>query len=735
MSQESVPFKPVGPATCRTTNAKTDKAPAQSFYASASTPTQTSSLSFSTHQAASRFDPRAPGAIVMKRPDAAHDRAFNPHGRPVVDVVVDPAVGRHLRPHQVEGVKFLYECVLGMRDASCQGAILADEMGLGKTLQTIALVHTLLKQSPYWSPVTAAVQKVMVVCPLTLVKNWKREFHKWLGSSSINVLCVDGSRNGSVQRFVNSKVYQVMVIGYDKLRSCIELIKDARPAIDLIVCDEGHRLKSRDAKTTKMFNLLPTRKRILLSGTPIQNDLSEFHAMVDFVAPSVLGDYATFKRVFEDCIVQGRAIGCTIAEAEAGRERSDMLRRATQQIILHRSADILSGYLPPRTDMVVFCAPSSAQLQIYAAVVAQADRLANPLLLIGLLRKLCGSTRLLKSELKSEESSRLPEAARALLRSRIPVDQTSGKLALLQRILKCLWSQTEDKVVIVSHFVSALDLLEGLLHKLGYSCVRLDGQTRQEERQTIVQHFNSSPRSSSFVFLLSAKSGGTGLNLIGANRLILLDSDWNPSTDAQAMARIHRDGQHKPCFVYRLLLTGTMDEKIYQRQVAKSGLSETLMHASSSASAFTAEDLRDLFTLHTSSPCLTHAQLGCPCNGEGTDVRDEEVGTSREAEDFVPASQRPPDLVCSASCARWIHPAIFASSHRLLLQNATPNTELDSLFSWTHIDCTRAKGRLDDGLLEHLVDSPLEGEFDLNAVPVGRILHVFHKRNSPLSVR
>ncbi|WFD20593.1 helicase [Malassezia caprae] len=237
-----------------------------------------------------RYDPNAPGAVVMKRPSVKHQQIFG-RGLPVVDVVLDPELSRILRPHQIEGVKFMYEAVTGMTSvdyghaSTGQGAILADEMGLGKTLQTIALIMTLLRQSCYFSSVTTGmVEKVLIVCPLTLVVNWKREFRKWVGRSSVGLLAVEGDGRSEVERFVSGRQYQVLILGYERLRNCVNELAKAFPSVGLVVCDEGHRLKSKDTKTTKCFDLLPTRRRLLLTGTPIQNDLREFYTMVDFTS-------------------------------------------------------------------------------------------------------------------------------------------------------------------------------------------------------------------------------------------------------------------------------------------------------------------------------------------------------------------------------------------------------------------------------------------------------------------
>ncbi|PWN48636.1 hypothetical protein IE53DRAFT_389144 [Violaceomyces palustris] len=623
-----------------------------------------------------RFDPKTPGAIVMKRPELWHQKLHNRHGREVVDVVIDPQVAASLRPHQVEGVKFLYERVMGMHSdgEKGQGCILADEMGLGKTLQTITLVLTLLKQNCYYTPQSQTIERALIVCPLSLVKNWKREFRKWIGANSLGIMCIDGEGRGKedVERFVRSKQYQVLVIGYEKMRSCIKTLKEAQPPIGLIVCDEGHRLKSRDAKTTKMFDDLRTPRRVILSGTPIQNDLSEFYSMLDFVSPGLLGEYSVFKKLFEDPIMKSRAQHCSKSVREIGESRSTALVKVTHDIILRRTAEILNSYLKPKHEMVVFCSPTKLQLDIYRHFLGSksvrevlAGGAGSGLLQISVLRKLCNSPELLLKDLTGQDSatkSLLGDALSLFPSRNIAYDACfSGKFICALKLLSEIHKHTKDKVVFVSNFTTTLDIMERILRKRRYTYVRLDGKTKQEERMDIVNDFNRGSQNSSFVFLLSARSGGVGLNLIGANRLVLFDSDWNPSTDQQAMARIHRDGQTKPCYIYRMLLTGTMDEKIYQRQLSKIGLSDSLMNngggstSKTSSDTFTQEELKDIFTLHTDTPCLSHRQLGCTCRGKGEgcdaaqevkerscikNIQDYEGDSSEdEMPGFVPASQ------------------------------------------------------------------------------------------------
>jgi DNA repair and recombination protein RAD54B len=554
-----------------------------------------------------RHDPNTPGALVMTRPKSA------PRGKQIVDVVLDPLLGRHLRPHQRKGVQFMYECVMGMRESG-EGAILADEMGLGKTLQTIALLWTLLKQNPVFEE-QPVIKKAMIVCPVTLINNWRREFKKWLGLDRIGVFVVDNDKKIRLTDFTMGKAYSIMIIGYEKLRTVQDDLKKGAP-IDIVIADEGHRLKTAQNKSAQAIKALNTDKRIILSGTPLQNDLSEFYTMVDFVNPALLGKYSTFKREFETPILQSRVPNATERNIEKGTARSEELARLTGQFILRRTSEVIAKFLPPKTEIVLFIQPTSAQAALYRAVVgspifgAVLGSTDASLQLINYLKKLCNSPTLLTR--KSTTDSAPSQNVAALLES-IPSEHVNAgqgaKLQVLDDLLQRIKATTDDKIVLVSNYTSTLDILGQLLTASSLPFLRLDGSTPAAKRQGLVDRFNNSSSRNYFAFLLSAKAGGTGLNLIGASRLILFDVDWNPATDLQAMARIHRDGQKKPCYIYRFLIKGAIDEKIFQRQVTKTGLADAVVDSKKTGQHFTHDELRDLFRLDEGEPCQSREYL------------------------------------------------------------------------------------------------------------------------------
>ncbi|XP_054637825.1 DNA repair and recombination protein RAD54B isoform X2 [Dunckerocampus dactyliophorus] len=512
-----------------------------------------------------RFDPQAPDALVMPRPSPNHQWSNNKSGLPVVDVVVDPHLTAYLRPHQRDGLLFLYECVMGMRAEGRYGAILADEMGLGKTLQSVALCWTLLKQGPYGGK--AVTRRVLVVTPGSLVQNWGAEFNKWLGRERINVFTVD--QDHRIEQFVSSPLHNILVVSYEMLLRSLEQVQKVE--FGLIICDEGHRLKNSNIKTSSALSSLSCTRRVILTGTPVQNDLQEFYAIIEFVNPGILGSTTAYRKVYEEPILRCRQPSCSERERSLGEERAAELSRLTGMFILRRTQEIINRYLPPRIDWTLFCRPSPLQRELYRHLLSHrvfraclqgSMQTHTHLACITALKKLCNHPALLHSTImeKAERASEemplyeglalfFPESYSS--DSLNPAD--SGKLLVLLDLLETIRQLSpSDRVVVVSNYTQTLDMLQSICVHMSYTFCRLDGQTPTNQRQRMVDCFNS-PYSPNFLFLLSSKAGGVGLNLVGASHLVLYDLDWNPANDIQAMARVWRDGQKKTVHTYRLL--------------------------------------------------------------------------------------------------------------------------------------------------------------------------------------
>ena len=684
-----------------------------------------------------RTDPDGGPADLDAVPPEGAALVPNPDG---IAVAVDPCLTAWLRPHQRSGVRFLFECVTGLRPGlgGGLGCILADDMGLGKTLQGVTLAWTLLTSghpalgrasgpstaradggAPWRHPCApgeALARRVAVVCPASLVRNWEGEFALWLGGGPgptgdprrgaercpVLALTSDGGgvggRDGArdaVERFLapDSK-YRVLIASYETFRGLAPLIGDAAdkalaaaakrgvppppPPLDLLMCDEAHRLKNRDTATAKALRGLPCRRRVLLSGTPLQNDLDEFFSLCDLCLPGRLGTLAQFRRRVAGPVLRGREPDATDAEAAEGRRVASELASTVDSFVLRRTNALLSGHLPPKTVAVVCCRPSPLQTALYGHLVrsraarraAQAaareaadaldgaegegaggkkrggDPAGNKgavLAALGALKAVCNHPRLLYDELtsaargggaggrggarggkpapgtlaafaaaalrgggKGAKGAKGPGAHRAdegradgvcsdILSSLIPPGtfddgrpgrgkppdgwwRHGSKLALLERLLYRLRTRTTDRVVVVSNYTRVLDLCAELCRTHRWPNVRLDGSTGPSKRQTLVDRF-CDPSRDEFVFLLSSKAGGCGLNLVGANRLVLFDPDWNPASDKQAAARVWRDGQRRRTFEYRFLTAGTIEEKVFQRQLAKEGLAHAIGQA------------------------------------------------------------------------------------------------------------------------------------------------------------
>lgn len=571
-------------------------------------------------------DPFGESALVLYEPPllSAHDLLRTHSDKLPVHVVVDPVLTQVLRPHQREGVRFLWECVTGRRIPGSYGCIMADEMGLGKTLQCITLMWTLLRQGPDGK---AEIDKAIVVSPSSLVRNWSNEVKKWLGSR-VTPLAIDGGTKEDIDKQLMNFIHQrglrvsmpILIISYETFRLHANVLHKGK--VGLIICDEGHRLKNSENQTYHALNAMSAQRRVLISGTPIQNDLLEYFSLVHFVNAGILGTAQEFKRRFEMPILKGRDADASEKDRLAGEEKLKELITVVNRCLIRRTSDILSKYLPEKIEQVVCCRLTPLQSQLYRHFLKQAnpvDKLRDgkisisSLSSITSLKKLCNHPALVYNKCVQGEIGF--EGALDLFPSgynqKTLETHLSGKMLVLDYILAITKSTTNDKVVLVSNYTQTLDLLEKLFRARRYLYMRLDGTMSIKKRAKVVERFND-PTNPEFIFMLSSKAGGCGLNLIGANRLVMFDPDWNPANDEQAMARVWRDGQKKTCYIYRLVSTGTMEEKILQRQAHKKALSSCVVDEEQDVERhFSLEELRELFTLHEDTLSDTHDRFRC----------------------------------------------------------------------------------------------------------------------------
>ncbi|KFM59190.1 DNA repair and recombination protein RAD54-like protein, partial [Stegodyphus mimosarum] len=568
-------------------------------------------------------DPEEEGALVLYEPKqiSMHEQLNVFTAKIDVHVVVDPVLSKILRPHQREGVKFMWDCVTGKQIENSYGCIMADEMGLGKTLQCITLLWTCLKQGP---EAKGIIEKAIIVAPSSLVKNWEREVSKWLGNR-VGVLAMDGGTKEEIDKKLENFVFAIgrnctpiLIISYETFR--LHAMVLYKTEIGLVICDEGHRLKNSDNQTYQALDKLNAKRRILLSGTPIQNDLLEYFSLIQFVNKDILGTAQEFKKQFERPILRCRDIDATQAEQEKGKEKLDELIGIVNRCMIRRTSQLLSNYLPVKIELVVCCEMTELQKSLYTHYVnsqavskaLDSNNKVSALSAVTSLKKICNHPDLILDLAKKNQ-----DGLRSCLKYFPPnhdgknlIPELSGKMKVLDGILAFVKTTTNDKVVLVSNYTQTLDLFEKLCQLRQYTFLRLDGTMTVKKRGKIVENFND-PNSNIFIFMLSSKAGGCGLNLIAANRLVMYDPDWNPANDAQAMARVWRDGQKKECFVYRLLSTGTIDEKILLRQTHKKGLSSCVVDEEEVQRHFSLSELKELFRLESDTYSDTHDKIRC----------------------------------------------------------------------------------------------------------------------------
>ena len=379
------------------------------------------------------FDPDAPGALVLCT--AAEAAALGsgrkgPEFRGVA-VVVDPFIARKLRPHQKEGVRWMYRAIHGFspvdtdngsnkedtpdarqRKVTHAGCLLADDMGLGKSLQSLALIWTMLKQGPHGVP---TAKRALLVCPASLVGSWGQEISKWLGAVRAQAALAEGTKadeayaKWAIGAPADTKsafdAWPILVASYETLRRLAPVAAGARP--EIVVCDEAHRLKNtqRESQTLSALRTVNAPMRVLLTGTPVQNNLDEYAAVMEFACPGLLGPQHSFHKRFTQPVRRGGEPHATASEIALAKKAAFELSLLTKKRVLRREASINAAHLPAKTEMVVFCKPAETQAALYvegARVVNEwtsgantggggGGSGANALCAIGLLRQLANS--------------------------------------------------------------------------------------------------------------------------------------------------------------------------------------------------------------------------------------------------------------------------------------------------------------------------------------------------------
>ena len=510
---------------------------------------------------------------------------------------VDGSRFAKLLPHQKTAVKWLWEL-------HCQraGGIIGDEMGLGKTVQVAAFLGALSKSNLY--------RPSIVVCPATMLRQWRRELKIWapelkpvvLHDSAITqdaLKVANGNRKNAMKNSIWNATRDangVVITTYEYLRGMREDLLTVRWGY--AVLDEGHKIRNPEAEITVVSKRLRTVHRIIMSGAPVQNRLSELWSLIDFVYPGKLGTLPVFQAQFAVPIQIGGYVNASDQAATTAFRCAVALKDLISPYLLRRLKQDLDINLPDKTEQVLFCPMTENQRDAYKGFLSSRevediiDGRREALGGIDVLRKIVNHPDLL------ERNSRAGDANYG-----DPV--RSGKLQVALKILS-MWKSQGHRCLVFSQTQQMLDILEQAIVNEGYTYRRMDGTTPVAHRMGLVDSFNDDGNVEEgvsaedvqepvFVFLLTTKVGGLGINLTGANRVLLFDPDWNPSTDAQARERAWRIGQTKAVTIYRLITTGTIEEKVYHRQIYKEFLTGKVLKDPKQRRFFKARDMMDLF--------------------------------------------------------------------------------------------------------------------------------------------
>ena len=491
-----------------------------------------------------------------------------------------------LYDHQKIGVKWLWRL-----HKQGTGGILGDEMGLGKTLQIVTHVAALQASN-------LLVSGVLIVCPATMMAFWMQQFHLWYPQTRVMIMheCSRVMRTGQAgkNQLIAKALREkgVLLCTYAAVRRS-ETLQHA--PWHYIVLDEGHHIKNEDALVTKAVKAFQTPHRILLSGAPVQNNLKELWCLMDFVYPGRLGTAGMFESQFASKIRKGGYKHANRLEVELGIRMATALRDLIKPYMMRRMKRDCKLSLPTKTEQVLFCELSESQIEAYLNVLNSSkmdDVMTNmsngnggrsnlAFSVITSLRKICNHPDLVLE--KECASTNFGDSER------------SGKLKVLEKVLP-IWKSQGHRALVFATTRQVLNIIEICVKALGLTYDRMDGTTPIDRRQKMIDAFNDN-KSDITVFLLTSKVGGFGVNLTGADRVVLFEPDWNPASDMQARERSWRVGQSKDVTVYRLICTGTIEEKVYQRQIHKMFLTNKVLVDPRQRRVFTCTGLYDLFSL------------------------------------------------------------------------------------------------------------------------------------------
>ena len=570
-------------------------------------------------------------------------------------IFINPKIGRRIQEHQKDGVRFMWRELTADHN-KLQGCLLSHTMGLGKTMQVITLLVTIAEAAKSTndkvsSQVPPALRKsqTLVLCPPSLLDNWYEEFLMWAPDPFAEN--VGAIRNVTSAMKLEERIDEidrwrddggVLLLGYQTFRSMVNnpfkssgqpssnddskeadhqrMAKTLLETPNIVVADEAHQFKGLNSHINKAMTKIKTTSRIALTGSPLSNNLNEYYAVIEWIAPKYLGDHIHFKAHYIEPVEEGLYKESTDAQYRTSRKILKALQLSLEPKVHRADNSVLKERLHGKVEFLIRVPLTDLQRQVYEDYVSYMQgthgyKNASQTTMFAWLqdlRVLCNHPKIFEDKLrhrlqaarsKSEivgdgtppklTVGKKNKAARAEpdgmdeeeLDPELPTTVTgkllavykahatpldpnslSFKMLILKKILD-LAKKAGDKALVFSHSLSTLDYVENLLRTAKKSCIRIDGATQPNLRQQMTRQFNQTNKAS--ICLIATKAGGLGLNMYGANRVIILDSNFNPMHEEQAIGRAYRIGQQKPVFVYRLTIGGTFEECLVNQGIFK----------------------------------------------------------------------------------------------------------------------------------------------------------------------
>ncbi|KAI8393924.1 SNF2 family N-terminal domain-containing protein [Radiomyces spectabilis] len=479
--------------------------------------------------------------------------------------------GGTLREYQIQGLNWM----ISLFENGING-ILADEMGLGKTLQTISFLGFLKHIRGISGP-------HLVVVPKSTLHNWKNEFSKWVPDFDAFVFHGDKEkRSEMVKTRLQPLQFEVCITSYE---TCLmEKAQFKKISWEYIIIDEAHRIKNENSMLSQIVRILETKNRMLITGTPLQNNLHELWALLNFLLPDVFSSSEAFDEWFEK---------------QGGDQKKvvEQLHKVLRPFLLRRIKSDVEKSLLPKKEINVYVKMSTMQRKWYQKILEKDIDAINGAASLG---KKEGKTRLLNVVMQLRKCCNHPylfdgaEPGPPYTTDQHMVDN-AGKMVVLDKLLARFKAQG-SRVLLFSQMSRVLDILEDYCWWKDYEYCRIDGQTSQEDRTDAIDEYNR-PGSDKFIFLLTTRAGGLGINLTTADIVILFDSDWNPQVDLQAMDRAHRIGQTKQVYVFRFVTENAIEDKVLERAAQKLRLDQLVIQQGRMAQQQKAASKEELLTM------------------------------------------------------------------------------------------------------------------------------------------